>query len=482
MTDYSSPGAEQKIVCLGDVMLDVFNFGRIERISPEAPVPILLIENVEEIPGGAANVARNVASLGASCTLIGAVGEDDDATRLGRLLLAEPRLFAKLSVDHNRATTCKTRFVAKGQQVLRVDAEYTHEISSLLREELMNAFERAIVGAHAIILSDYAKGVLSQSLLRPAIEKAIQKRIPIIVDPKSHDLGRYNGATVLTPNAEEVRAATGILPITNDLATQAGRLALTRCQADAVLITKAEKGVSLIPRNGSPAHFDAIKREVFDVSGAGDTLVAALAVALCMGQNLEDASRMANAAAGIAVSKRGTAVVTWAELERSLCQQSLNAKELSLDDAKDLRESWRKHNLRVVFTNGCFDLLHPGHLRLVQFAKSRGDRLLIGINADSSVRRLKGPGRPVQSARDRAAVISSLPDVDGVIIFNEDTPLEIILRLLPDVLVKGADYNPSEIVGADLVRSYGGAIELCPLLDGHSTTRMILRAESGGVI
>ncbi|WP_050763911.1 D-glycero-beta-D-manno-heptose-7-phosphate kinase [Beijerinckia indica] len=471
-----------RILCVGDVMIDRFIEGRVKRISPERPVPVLTIDNNYLVPGGAANVARNIAALGGHCTLMGVIGDDaagrELESKIGEASQVEPAL---LRVT-DRSTTEKTRFVTQGQHMLRADQERADWILAETEAALIAAFKAALPHHQAVVLSDYAKGVLTDHVLAETICAARSYGIPIIVDPKSVRIERYSGATVLTPNAKEIEQATGIDPTDDEQAIAAGRETLLRAAIDNILITRAEKGMTLIGRDGSPTHIPASAHEVFDVVGAGDTVVATLSLALGAGGEMEAAARLANAAAGIVVGKRGTATVTRTELleelERETRQGLLppSSHILSWQTAKARISAWQRDGFKVGFTNGCFDILHAGHVSLLDFARAHCDRLIIAINSDESVRRLKGPTRPVNSEQDRAFVLAALASVDVVVIFNEDTPREIIEYLAPDVLIKGADYEVSQIVGADFVLSRGGEVLRAELVPGRSTTGIISKA------
>ena len=470
-----------KILCVGDVMLDVFVYGAVDRISPEAPIPVLRVERETEMLGGAGNVAANLASLGAAARFVSVVGDDPAGAKIRSLLAEQIGSDAGLVVETGRQTTIKTRFLGANQQLLRADRETSTEISAVAHA----AITRAVAdqnGAAAVILSDYGKGVLSEAVIARAIEVARASRCAVIVDPKGTDYARYRGASVVTPNRKELAGATGMSVNTDVEVAAAGKHVIESCGIDAVIATRGEHGMSVITAGAPPTHLPAQAREVFDVSGAGDTVVASLALALGSGLPLVEAARVANLAAGIVVGKVGTAVVRTSELRAALHQQEWlagEAKVAALYDATERVERWRRHGLRVGFTNGVFDLLHPGHIAVLRQSRAACDRLVVGINSDASVKRLKGPSRPVQTEASRAAVLASLEMVDLVVIFTDDTPLAAIQRLRPDVLVKGADYTIDQVVGADVVQSYGGRVVLARLEPGHSTTATIARMAGG---
>jgi D-beta-D-heptose 7-phosphate kinase/D-beta-D-heptose 1-phosphate adenosyltransferase len=430
------------------------------------------------MPGGAGNVARNVAALGGSVVLIGLVGDDEAGRELAAMLGEAHGISARLVVDPDRPTTVKTRFVAGRQQLLRADQESAAPASDLAAAELLAALEAALPAIDVVLLSDYAKGVLGDALLQRAIAKAHGAGKRLIVDPKSRDLRRYAGADLLTPNRGELAAATGIAGEDDADVAAAARHAIAAAGVGAVLATRGERGMTLVVGSAEPLHLPAEAREVYDVSGAGDTVIATLATAIATGAELVQAARLANTAAGIATGKLGTAVVHPADLLGALQARAVlasEAKVVALETALERIQRWRAAGERVAFTNGCFDLIHPGHVSLLSQSRSAADRLVVGLNSDASIQRLKGPERPVQSETARGIVVASLGTVDLVIVFEEDTPMALIEAIRPEVLVKGADYRIDQVVGSDLVRSYGGRILLAELLPGHSTTRTIAR-------
>ena len=474
---------DTRVLCLGDVMLDRFISGAVNRISPESPVPVLSVSESKIFAGGAANVAENVAALGGRCTLVGVVGQDGAARELEAMMQAQPRISAAFVPVADRPTTEKTRFVAHGQHMLRADNEIGEPVDAATEAALLSVIATHVQSHHVLVLSDYAKGVLTDTVVRGAIDLAIRVGVPVIVDPKSPQLERYNGATVVTPNTKETQVATGVMLHDDAKATEAGCKVLAETTIGAVLITRAEKGMTLVTRNAAPLHIVPRAREVADVGGAGDTVIAALALALGGGSELGRAATIANTAAGIVVGKRGTATVTGSELMEALEAETRSGlappqvKVLSWSEALLRVEAWRRDGLRVGFTNGCFDILHIGHIGILSFARAHCDRLVVGLNADASVRRLKGAHRPVNSQDDRAVVLAALAVVDAVVMFDQDSPQELIVHLQPDALVKGADYQLSEIVGADVVLARGGEVLRFELVPGRSTTKTIDRAK-----
>jgi D-beta-D-heptose 7-phosphate kinase/D-beta-D-heptose 1-phosphate adenosyltransferase len=472
--------SEIRVLCIGDVMLDRFISGHVKRISPESPVPILSISGSTSSPGGAANVARNVASLGGRCTLVSAVGQDAAARELLDTLRQIKGVDCRLCVDAERGTTEKTRFVAQGLHMLRADMEMTVPISPRTAKEVFETVDSLAPAHDVMVLSDYAKGLLTHELVRACVEIGKKHHLPIVVDPKSVDLERYSGATVITPNSKEVLDSTGIDPTDeDDLAAQAGRAILASAGVDAVLLTRAHRGMTLVSAGLPVVHLEASAREVFDVVGAGDTVIATLSLALGASGDLVESARLANIAAGVVVGKRGTATVTQTELADEVLRlshgnlQSLRNKIMSREDAVKLARTWRKNGHRVGFTNGCFDILHVGHLAILAFSRQNCGRLIVAVNSDASVKRLKGAGRPINSQNDRAMVLAALWAVDSVVMFDEDTPLEIIREVNPDVLIKGADYAIETIVGASHVLSYGGKVLRCDLVPSKSTSQLV---------
>ncbi len=470
--------ANSRLLCVGDVMLDRFVYGEVSRISPEAPIPVFRITREVSMLGGAGNVVRNATALGAAACLVAVVGDDPVGRELTRLVGAEQTVEPYLIIERDRPSTVKTRYIADGQQLLRADSETTRPITAKSADRLVQSAREEISGCDVAVLSDYAKGALGPQAIEALITAARNAGKPLVVDPKGGDFGRYRGATVITPNARELARATGLAADDDAGVAAAAEALIERCEIGAVVVTRGRDGMSVIESDGTAEHLPAAAREVFDVSGAGDTVVATLATALGRGAPLADAARLANHAAGIVVGKVGTAVVHAADLLHALHADewsAIEAKVVALTGALEWVERWRRRGSRVGFTNGCFDLLHPGHVSLLAQAKATCDRLVVGLNDDASVARLKGPDRPIQPESARAQVLASLASVDLVVVFAEDTPMALIEALRPDVLVKGADYGLDEVVGADLVQSYGGRVVLAELAPGHSTTTTISR-------
>jgi D-beta-D-heptose 7-phosphate kinase/D-beta-D-heptose 1-phosphate adenosyltransferase len=469
--------AQAHVLILGDVMLDRYVSGTASRLSPEAPIPVLRPTTRRATLGGAANVALNIATLGGQASLVGVIGDDPEGSELTNLL-GSSGIVPHLIVAPGRPTTAKTRFMAGTHQLLRLDEESTAEVDAVTADNVLSAFTEAIDAADIVVLSDYAKGVLSDAVLSGALERARAYGRVLIADPKRIDFAAYRGATVLTPNEQEVRQATRIDAAEDAEAVRAGQCALEDTGCQAVVVTRSAKGLTLVRRDAPALHLPTRAREVADVSGAGDTLVAALAVALGADAALPEAAMLANVTAGISVGKPGTATVSQEELLGVLHLEDLIASDRKIVDRAEATQraaAWRAQGRRVGFANGCFDLIHPGHIRLLSEARARCDRLIVALNTDASVKRLKGPTRPLQNETARATVMASLAPVDLVVLFDEDTPMQLIKALRPDVLVKGADYSIDQVVGADLVQSWGGTVLLVELQAGHSTTGTIRR-------
>jgi D-beta-D-heptose 7-phosphate kinase/D-beta-D-heptose 1-phosphate adenosyltransferase len=472
----------QTVLCVGDLMLDEFVYGEVSRISPEAPAPVIAARRNEINVGGAGNVARNIASLGAKCIFVGLVGNDAAGETLKAELAREKLIEPILVVDPARPTTRKVRFVSEhfSTHMLRADWELSAPAPEIIERKLIDAVIAALPRADIVLLSDYAKGVLTARVIRNIIDAARKLGKRVIVDPKSANLAIYRGATLLTPNRKEFAEATRRRIQSDADIADASIEALRTADAEAVLVTQSEDGMTLAHRDGSLIHIPAQPAKVRDVSGAGDTVVAVLAVTLAAGTDWDTSLRCATAAAAVAVSKPGTATVSLGELRRKILPHaSLAAEEKIASSATDLDArvaEWRRQGLRVGFTNGCFDILHPGHVRVITQARAACDRLIVGLNSDTSVRRLKGPERPVQDERARAEVLAALEAVDLVVIFEQDTPLELIMQIKPSVLVKGGDYTREQVVGHEVVAANGGTVVLVDILPGHSTTSLVKRA------
>jgi D-beta-D-heptose 7-phosphate kinase/D-beta-D-heptose 1-phosphate adenosyltransferase len=470
------------VLCIGDLMLDDFVYGEVTRISPEAPAPVLAVTRSELVIGGGGNVVRNLASLGARCFFVGVVGEDDSSASLTRALAAEPLIEPHLVVDATRPTTRKVRFVSEhfSTHLLRADWELAKTISPAIEKYVIDRALALLPDVASVVLSDYAKGVLTSRVIRTVIDAARELGKPVIVDPKGKDFSIYRGATLITPNRHELAEATRRSAVTDAEIVSAAAELNRIVGSDAVLVTRSEEGMTFVPASGQPIHVPAYPVKVRDVSGAGDTVVAVVAAMLAIEREFEPAVRAANAAAAVVVGKRGTATLSIAELHaRLLPASSLAAEEKIIFDWSVLDErlhEWRRRGLRVGFTNGCFDLLHRGHVTLLAQARAACDRLVVGLNDDASVRRLKGDSRPLQDVHSRAEVLAALEAVDLVAVFGDDTPLALIERVRPQVLVKGGDYRREDVVGHDLVEAAGGETILVDLVPGHSTTALVRRS------
>ena len=466
-----------RVLVVGDIMLDCYIWGEVERISPEAPVPIVRAMHRNQRPGGAANVAMNIAGLGARAALFGFCGDDGERIALEKCL-REAGVDAQMTEVPGHPTTTKLRILGGRQQILRLDTERTDAYEAETYAALIASVESAVADADAVVLSDYAKGVLTEEVCGRVIAAAHRKGIPVVVDPKQRDFRRYRGATTICPNLSELSAATGVGARNLETLLEAGQRLGTELGLEALTATLSEKGIAVL-RESTKFVAPAAARQVFDVSGAGDTVVATLALAMASGLELETAAQLANVTAGIVVGKVGTVPVTRDELLMSLKPEiELQAQEkvLSLEHLKVRASAWRSAGDSVVFTNGCFDLLHIGHITLLEDARRAGDRLVVGINSDASVRGLKGPSRPIVGERERGRILAALTAVDAVIVFDDPTPLQLIEALRPDVIVKGGDYSEETVVGAKEVRSWGGTVKIVPTVAGFSTTELIAKA------
>lgn len=477
--------SKQTILCIGDVMLDEFIYGDVSRISPEAPAPVIAVAREHVIVGGAGNVARNIASLGARCHFVGVIGNDLAGKTLKASFAAtKGKIVPHLVVDLSRPTTRKLRFVSEhhSTHLLRADWELAQPVGPKVEAALIKLALAALKRASAVVISDYAKGVLTPRVIRAVIDRARKLKKPVVVDPKGHDYSIYRGATIITPNRKELADSTR-LPVGTPKELSAAAAALSNLVGSkAVLVTLSENGMMLQARNADPVHVPAYSVKVLDVSGAGDTVVAVLSAMLAMGADFESAMRAANASAAVVVGKQGTATVSAAELRsRILPSATLAPEEKIVFDWRELEKplaAWRAQGLRIGFTNGVFDLLHPGHVKVLAQARGLCDRLVVGLNSDASVKRLKGKDRPIQPEHARAEVLAALEAVDLVAVFEQDTPLELIKRVKPTVLVKGGDYKPNQVVGREVVEAQGGEVILVDLVHGFSTTRIVEKSRA----
>lgn len=465
-----------RVLVVGDVMIDRYIVGDVERISPEAPVPVLRQASQYARPGGAANAAMNLAGLGLQTVLAGLVGEDAAAAELRELLHAAAVDDAGL-VAAALPTITKTRVVSRTQQLVRIDVESCEDYPAKDVARLLEAADAAVGKADVVILSDYAKGALTVELCRAVIHAARSRGIPVLVDPKGRDFSKYAGASAVCPNLQELSAATGVAMHATEALMQAGRVLLAHLDIEYLALTMSERGIRVLCRDGvGEYHSPARAREVYDVSGAGDTVIATLAAGLAGGLSMEAAIELANVAAGIVVGKLGTVPVAAHEIVSALTVSSeVASADKVLDRARAVERvrEWRASGETIVFTNGCFDLLHIGHVTLLEDCRRFGSKLVVAMNTDSSVSRLKGPSRPVVRETERTRVMAALGSVDLVVLFDEETPLELIRAVMPDVLVKGGDYTVQTIVGHEDVLASGGRVEIVPIVPGFSTSNIV---------
>lgn len=491
------------VLVIGDIMLDKFIYGRVERISPEAPIPVLSVSREDSMPGGAGNTLASVAGLGAKTKIVATIGHDDNATILKDKMRAVTGDDSGLIVTKNRPTTVKSRFLAGHQQMLRADLENKSAIDDATAKAIIAQAEHAIASSHAVILSDYDKGVLRSDVIFAVIQAAKARGIPVIVDPKGQDYSIYKGASAVTPNKKELSDATrGADVSSDDSVVKAASSLIKDCDIDAVVATRSKDGMSVVQSDQDPVHLRTVDIEVFDVSGAGDVVIATIASALGAGATLVEAAGLANIAGGIAVSKVGTTPIRADELldavraddsalheraasglnaEQPTTERTRQAGLYSWDEAQEQVARWKARGLKVGLTNGCFDILHYGHVNYLNQARAKCDRLIVALNKDSSVRVLKGEERPVHDEDSRASVLGALGSVDMVTLFganehgDDNTANEIIERLKPDIYFKGGDYTVDQIPETPGVMAYGGVVDVMPVYDGHSTTSSIAK-------
>lgn len=473
MMQYSPQFNNAKVLVLGDVMLDRYWFGATNRISPEAPVPVVKVQEREDRAGGAANVAMNIASLNVPVTLHGLVGNDDAGRALDKLL-SEHRIQNQCIAVDSHPTITKLRILSRHQQLLRLDFE--EGFHNLDCQALLAKLAAEITAYGALILSDYGKGTLDT--VQQMIQIARQANVPVLIDPKGTDFERYRGATLLTPNMSEFEAVAGHCRDEDEIVTK-GLKMIADFDLSALLITRSEKGMTLLRPNQEPFHLPTQAKEVYDVTGAGDTVISVLATAIADGRPLEEACYLANAAAGIVVGKLGTSTVSPSELEQAIHQRAETGfGVVSEDELKAIVKQSKTRGEKIVMTNGCFDILHPGHISYLENARKLGDRLIVAVNTDESVKRLKGESRPINDLDARMAVLAGLASVDWVVPFGEDTPQRLIGEILPDLLVKGGDYKPEEIAGSQEVWANGGEVRVLNFENGCSTTNVIKKIRS----
>lgn len=460
--------SEASIIVAGDIMLDRYWLGPTSRISPEAPVPVVKIDGVEDRPGGAANVALNIAALGAKVTVSGLCGKDEAADTLENVLGASDIECCFDRIDQLETIT-KLRVLSRNQQLIRLDFEQS--FASINKDNLQKLVVEKLASAGALVLSDYDKGALSDP--QPLIQAAKAHAVPVIVDPKGQDFARYTGATILTPNMSEFQAVVGYCQDEQTIVRKAQQM-IASFDLHALLVTRSEHGMTLIQRDQPTLHLPTKAQEVYDVTGAGDTVVATIASAIASGATLADACVLANAAAGVVVGKLGTSVVDVRELTRAVnADTELGVSVMNDAQLLNAVENARLQGEKVVMTNGCFDILHAGHVSYLEHAAKLGDRLIVAVNSDESVRALKGAGRPINHLDRRMSVLAGLASVDWVVSFSEETPERLISRVLPDLLVKGGDYQPEQIAGGKQVIANGGEVKVLNFEDGISTTHII---------
>lgn len=466
-----------RILVAGDVILDRYLWGTVDRISPEGPIPILQIEREEQRPGGAANVARNLIALGADAACVSAIGDDIAGRLLVDVLEADGVDVSAVVTDPSRPTPIKTRCIGGSQQMLRIDRESASAIAPHTERKLANHIDDQVAKVDLVIVSDYAKGSVTGEVLAAAMSAASKLAKPVIVGPKGADFSKYRGCSAVVPNLKELALATA-MPLSSDVDVVAAAGALLRSiGCDFIVVTRGDDGMTLVRREGAPLHIRTRSRHVYDVAGAGDTALATLGLALASNASPDDAVHLANAAGALAVTKVGVAAVTRAELLDDLGEEH-GLRPAKIGTERELLPRLAEHRDRhetVVFTNGCFDVLHVGHLRTLRHAKAQGDVLVVAINSDASARRLKGPHRPIVTQQERAEVLAALEDVDYVVIFEEDTPSQLLERLRPDVLVKGGDYQLDDVIGADIMTAWAGRVSVAPVVPGVSTTELAER-------
>ncbi len=470
----------RKLLVVGDFMLDRHIRGSVSRISPEAPVPIVAVTSRCSSAGGAGNVAVNAAKLGLKVCACGFVGKDAEGNELCRLL-EESGVSTKSLLRLSRRTTTKTRIIGGHQQILRLDEEELGDFDRRAYARLLKCVKSELAdGVSGVILSDYAKGTLSESFCRKVIGECKRLGVPVFVDPKAPDYSRYARATAITPNRSELSAVCRIDSGNLDDLTAAAAKIRKDLGLEFVVVTLGEGGLALVD-DGGWEHVSAMAQDVFDVTGAGDTVIAVLASCIAAGLDVRDAVRLANLAAGVVVGKLGTAAISRKELLDAIAlgQARMTSQKIcTLDVLLERVAQWRARGEVIAFTNGCFDVLHAGHVTYLQKARAEADRLIVGLNSDSSVRRLKGPTRPIVGQEQRAIVLAALASVDAVVIFDEDTPIELIKAIRPDVLVKGSDYTEDRVVGAREVKSWGGRVVLVPIVEGQSTTGIVMKIKA----
>lgn len=464
-----------KVLVVGDLILDEYIWGSVSRISPEAPVPILESKSENLALGGAANVANNLVALGCDVYLVGGIGRDEKGDKLLEIIKNRSIHTEGIYRFVHRPTTSKVRVIAHNQQVLRIDKEDNRPITKETEKKFIDYINETLPQMDGVICSDYNKGILTEKVTHTIMHRAKNSKKHVVVDPKGTDFTKYKGCTVITPNELEVERVAPIKITCQEDLDRSAEYLLSLTKAEAILVTRGKEGMMVYPKKQKPVSISTVAREVFDVTGAGDTVISVFGMSLFRGLTFEEAARLSNMAAGIVVGKLGTAVVTLQELNQFLQEDMLRTSPtiLELDEAKKILSLAKSIGKKTVFTNGCFDLIHGGHIEFLQKARRMGDVLILGLNSDESVRTLKGPERPIKNQQERANILSALQDVDYIVIFNEQTPENLIRELRPDILVKGDDYKIEEVVGRDIVEGYGGKVALVPIVKGHSTTSTV---------
>ena len=467
--------SDLRVLVVGDLMLDEYVWGKVERISPEAPVQVVDVYSDDLRLGGAGNVINNLVALGVAVSVASILGDDADGCLLQQKLEQLGVDTAAVVRESGRTTSRKTRVMANNQQIVRIDRETRAEITAGQIEQLTNSVCAALPSCQVILVSDYLKGVLPETFLQGIMAAGRDAGIPVVVDPKGSDFQKYRGATVLTPNRKEAQLASGTVIDNEASLCKVGHALRIALDLQTLVLTRSEEGMSLFSRDGRDEHMPTEAREVFDVSGAGDTVLSLIGVGLAAGLTMQEAAWISNVAAGIVVAKIGTSTVSPAEILNTIGRQHKDS-DLKIHDCLELAkllDERRSQGDKIVFTNGCFDLMHVGHVKYLQAARKLGDLLVLGLNSDDSIRRLKGEKRPLIEQSERAHIMAALNCVDYIVIFNEDAPLEVISSLRPDILVKGGDYSLDGVVGRELVESYGGRVELIQFVDGRSTSNII---------
>ncbi len=494
LKDLVNSFTDQRILLIGDIMLDSFIYGDVSRISPEGPIPVLLKKNEETMLGGAGNVFANLQAMGCKTSLLSVVGQDEAAQHVTYIVKNMDGDTEGFIESTDRPTILKTRYISQNQQLLRVDQEDVKEIPQDTQKEILEAAEKLISEVKVLILSDYGKGTLPVTLIKKLIRLATKNKVPVIVDPKGTDFSIYKGATIITPNKSELSKATENHAVqTDDDIVVAAKLLIKKSGIETVFATRSENGMSVIGKKINPIHLPTKAQEVYDVSGAGDTVVAAIAASISSGSNYEEAAKIANIAGGLAVAKIGTAIIRQDELIRHVADDHIPmTKSYGISSIVDQESGlekiklWQAQGLKVGFTNGCFDIVHYGHVNYLMQAREKCDRLVVGMNHDKSVKILKGESRPINDEMARATVIAALGSVDLVVFFGaekegeDNTPSALVDFLRPDILMKGGDYTIDQLPEGQVVLAYGGEVEIMPLYDGYSTTNIIKKSNEAG--